>query len=261
MAHQGQDGVDHRAADGNASDEPLGREQVLAPHHLARQRLGDARGGGEHAPLGVEVGVAHVDLHEEAIELRLGERISPLLLERVLRRQHLEGPRQGMIASGDRDAAFLHGLEEGRLGARTGAVDLVRHQELAEHRPLDEAEGAASALVLLQHLRAQNVRRHEVGRALDALHVEPEHDAERLDEARLGEARHADEEGMPSRQECDKGLIDDLLLAENDLAQALAHRQHALAQVLDFGDEGGSRLVGGRGGLDDAQFAGSLLRV
>src|SRR3546814_7891166 len=59
------------------------------------------------------------------------------------------------------DAALLHGLQQGRLRARAGAVDLVGHQELAEHRTGNEAEGAAADLVLLQDLRPQDVGRSE----------------------------------------------------------------------------------------------------
>ena len=39
------------------------------------------------------VGIGHVDLQEEAVELRLGQRIGAFLLERVLRREHMEGAR------------------------------------------------------------------------------------------------------------------------------------------------------------------------
>ena len=56
----------------------------------------------------------------------------------------------GVVLAGDRDAALLHGLQQRRLGARTGAVDLVRHQQLAEHGTLDETEGAPSGFAFSQ---------------------------------------------------------------------------------------------------------------
>src|SRR3546814_10580767 len=65
----------------------------------------------------------------------------------------------------------------------------------------NEAKGAAAALVLLQHLGAENVGRHEVRRALHALVLEAEHRAEGLDQAGLGEARHADEQAMAAGQQ------------------------------------------------------------
>src|SRR3546814_6113887 len=87
----------------------------------------------------------------EAVELSLRQRIGAFLLQRVLRRQHMEGRRQHVRLARHRDAALLHRLQQSRLGARAGAVDLVGHQELAEHRTGNAAKGAAAALALLQH--------------------------------------------------------------------------------------------------------------
>jgi hypothetical protein len=50
---------------------------------------------------------------------------------------------------------------------------------------------------LLQHLGAENVGGHQVGRELHATRVEPEHRAERFDQLGLGEARHADSRPWP----------------------------------------------------------------
>ncbi len=84
--------------------------------------------------LGVAIGIVDVDFHQEAIELRLGQRIGTLLLERILCREHVERLRQIMPRAGNGDVLLLHGLQQRRLGARAGAVDLVGHQELREHR-------------------------------------------------------------------------------------------------------------------------------
>ena len=46
----------------------------------------------------------------------------------------------------------------------------------------------------LQHLGAEDVGRHQVGRELDAAGVEAEHDAHGLDQLGLGEAGHADQQ-------------------------------------------------------------------
>ena len=48
---------------------------------------------------------------------------------------------------------------------------------------------------------------------------------------------------MAARQERDQGLLDDLCLAEDDLADALAHEPETLAQRLDLGDEIRRRAV------------------
>jgi hypothetical protein len=73
-------------------------------------------------------GIGNVDLHDEAVKLRFGQRIGAFLLDRVLRGQHME--RLGRRArAGHGDVLFLHGLQQGRLRARAGAVDFVRHQQ------------------------------------------------------------------------------------------------------------------------------------
>ncbi|MEI9887364.1 MAG: hypothetical protein WDN08_12835 [Rhizomicrobium sp.] len=87
-------------------------------------------GGDQHLALGLLVGIADVDLQQEAVELRLGQGIGALLLQRVLRRQHMERLGQVVALSRHRDVALLHRLQQRRLGARAGAVDLVGHQKL-----------------------------------------------------------------------------------------------------------------------------------
>jgi hypothetical protein len=101
-------------------------------------------------------------------------------------------------------------------------------------------------VALLQHLRAQDVGRHQVGRELDALAFHAEHDAQRLDQLGLGEARHANQQQMTPRQKRNQGLIDDLLLAINDLADGAARLPQLAAQPLDIG-QGGKGVSVARG--------------
>ena len=67
---------------------------LVGVEHLFGARLGRAGGLEQHAPLGVAVGIDHVDLQEEAVELGLGEGIGAFLLERVLGGEHVERARQ-----------------------------------------------------------------------------------------------------------------------------------------------------------------------
>ena len=129
-------------------------------------------------------------------------------------------------------APLLHGLKQGRLGARAGAVDLVGHQKLGEDRALDEAERPAAAFGLFEDLGAENIGRHQVGRALDALILEAEHDAERLDQARLGQAGNADQQRVTPGQQRDKTLIDNVLLAEDDIANRLPGSDKHLTYII-----------------------------
>ncbi len=132
-------------------DQPVG-VQRRAHHVIVAGRRLD-----QDAALGVEVGIVHVDLQQEAIQLGFGQGVGAFLLDRVLRRQNMEGRGQVMAHTGHGDMALLHRLEQGRLGARAGAVDLVRHQQLGEDRPFEEAEGALPARAFVQHFRADNV--------------------------------------------------------------------------------------------------------
>ena len=101
-------------------------------------------------------------------------------------------------------------------------------KQLGEDRAGEEAEAALAGLAFLQHLGAENVGGHEVGRELDAPRVEPEHDAHGLDELGLGEARHAEQERMAAGQDGDERLLDDLVLAEDDRADRGLGRAHVI---------------------------------
>ena len=81
-------------------------------------------------------GEGDVELEEEAVELGLGERVGPLHLERVLRREDDERlvEREGLAAH--RDAVLLHRLEQRALRLGRGAVDLVGQDDVGEDGPL-----------------------------------------------------------------------------------------------------------------------------
>ena len=70
----------------------------------------------------------------------------------------------------------------------------------------------------LQHLAAEDVGGHQVGRELDAAGVEAEHGAERLDELGLGEAGNADQHAVAAAEHGDQRALDHQLLAEDDVA-------------------------------------------
>ena len=111
------------------------------------------------------------DLEQEAVELGLGQRVGAFVLDRVLRRGDQERPRQRMAHAVDRDLPLLHRLEQRRLGLRRRAVDLVGEQEVGEHRSLAERQLAAIAV---DHHRAGDVARHQVGRELHATRLHRE---------------------------------------------------------------------------------------
>ena len=126
-----------------------------------------------------------------------------------------------MALTGDRHVVLLHGLQQGGLGAGRGAVDFVRHQQLAEHGALQEAELAPAAFGLVQHLGADDIGRHQVGGELHALFIEAQHPAQRGGKLGLGKAGGAHQQGMPTAQNGDQHLLDHLVLAEDHPADGL----------------------------------------
>ena len=70
---------------------------------------------------------------------------------------------------------LLHRFQQRRLGLWRRPVDLVGEQHVGEHGSLQELEKAfPGAVVLLQHLRADNVAGHKIRRELDTVKVELE---------------------------------------------------------------------------------------
>ena len=83
------------------------------PRHRDHRRLGGARGGHEHVMFGLAIGITHIDLQEEPVQLRFRQGIGAFLFQGVLRRQNVERLGQGLGLAGDGDGMFLHGLQQG----------------------------------------------------------------------------------------------------------------------------------------------------
>ena len=181
----------------------------------------------------LEVGVVDVDLEQEPVEVRLGEREDTLLLERVLGRDHEEGVGQPVDAALDRDAPLGHRLEQRRLGARRGAVDLVREQDVREDRPLDELRLARARDVLADELGRRRVRRE-----LDAVEVCAEHIRGRAAEQRLRGARRAFQQHVAAGHRRDQQQLDGAALSDDDLAdlglRALPECRQGLVLIRDW---------------------------
>ena len=102
---------------------------------------------------------------EESVELRLGQRERPLVLDRVLGREEQERARDGARGAVDGHLPLGHRLEERRLGLRHRTVDLVDEHDVGEDRPRAELE-VPDALVVDR--QAGDIGRLEIRRALDA---------------------------------------------------------------------------------------------
>ena len=73
--------------------------------------------------------------------------------------------------------------------------------------------------ILDDHVGADDVGRHEVGRELDAGEVEVERLGERADEQRLAEAGHAFEQAMAADEQAGQHAVHDLVVPHDHAAQ------------------------------------------
>jgi hypothetical protein len=164
--------------------------------------------GGEHLGFLVGVRVAEGELDHEPVELGLGERIRPLVLDRVLRRDHDEGARELVRLIVDRHVPLLHALEQARLGLRGCAVDLVHEDDVREHRTRVELEARLS---LVEDVRADDVGGQQVDRALNARVFRGQRSSQRACEGRLADSRIVLDQDVSLRQEGDQDVSNDLV--------------------------------------------------
>ena len=72
--------------------------------------------------------------------------------------------------------------------------------------------------IVLDDFGAGDVGRHQVGRELDALEGQVERLGERAHHERLGQAGHADQQAVAAAEDRHQQLVEDLILADDDLA-------------------------------------------
>ena len=159
-------------------------------------------------------GVREADfhVHQEAVELRFGQRIGAFLLDRVLRGHHQEQRRQLVCAAPDADLALAHGFEQGRLNLGRGAVDFVRQHQVVEDRALLEHETAGFRAI---DFRTGDVGGQQVGGELDAMELCFDAFGKFFDGLGLGQARRALDQHVAVGKQGDEQALDEFFLAEN----------------------------------------------
>jgi hypothetical protein len=200
--------------------------------------------------------VADHELHHEAVDLRLGQRVGALLLDRVLRRQHQERVRQPPRVAGQRHLPFLHRLEQRRLHLRRRAVDLVGEHEVGEHRAFLDLPLARLRVV---DVRADEVGRQQVGRELDAPELPADRTRQRGHGERLGEARQALEQHVAVGEQGDQQAVEQGILADDDRSAGRAHGLQGLA--LGLGCVGRWRRRRSCGGVPGAKRRTTIPRA
>ena len=143
-------------------------------------------------------GIAELDRHQEAVELRFGQRIGADLLDRVLRGDDEERIRQLARLAVLRDLPLLHRLEQRALRLRRRAVDLVGEHDRVEDRARMEAERLRP---LVEDRHAEHVGRQEVARELDARVLEAERRRQRLRQRRLADAGDVLDQQVAAREQ------------------------------------------------------------
>ncbi len=189
--------------------------------------------------------VADDQLEQEAVELRLRERVGPLLLDRVLRRHDEERFLERVDLAADGDRVLLHRLEQRRLRLGGGAVDLVGEDDLREDRPALKFEDPFAVGAFHDDVRADDVGGHQVGGELDPVEIERECIGQRPHQKGLSQSGNALEERVaPDEQAC-QDAVDDLVVTDDDLADLgldlLIRRAECVGPGTHFGFGGGHR--------------------
>ena len=160
-----------------------------------------------------------MELHQESVELGLGQGVGPFVLDRVLGGEDPERVGEDDRLVADRDLAFLHRLQQGALDLGRGPVDLVRQDDRGHDRPGPDVESPGRRSV---DLGAGEVGREQVGGELDSPEGEVEGAGECPDRSGLGQPGNALDQDVAARQKGDdqpfqqRALADDLALEATD---------------------------------------------
>ena len=151
------------------ADKFLATNDFLAGDHRLDLRSKGAGCARDNLALLTLARVIHQHLEHEPVALRLRQRIGAFLFHRVLRSQHKERLIQRVRLAADCHRVFLHGLQQGRLRLGRAAVNLIGQDHLGENRAAREHQAATAFRIILNNLRAGDVRGHQVGGKLHAL--------------------------------------------------------------------------------------------
>src|SRR5713101_2228099 len=172
-------------------------------------------------------GIAHLDAHQKAVELRFRQGIGAVVLDGILRGDHEKRLRKRESLAVHGDLRFVHGFEKRGLRARGGAVDFV-----GENWPGTKFKFARFGIV---DADAEDVAGEQVRRELDALKAAMEGFCERLRESGFADSGNVFDEQVTAREQGNQRELDGVFLAVDGA------RDGALKLRDDLG--GGSRHV------------------
>ena len=154
--------------------------------------------------------IAQRKAQQKAIQLSLGKRKRPLHLHRILRSNDEERRLQRIGHAVCGHLAFLHALQQGRLGAWRSTVDLIRQKDLGEHCTFPKHEFAG--------FRVGDADTYQVGgqqirRELDAVKAGIQSVCQTPGKGSLSCAGNVIQQHMTAAQQRSQHLINNILFA------------------------------------------------
>ena len=163
--------------------------------------------------------VAESGADHEAVHLGFGKWIGAAEFDRVLSGDDEEQAIEIVACAIDGGLALGHGFEQGGLGARGGAVDFIREQDVGEDRSGTKAELLVGRV---EHGDAENVGGQQVGGELDAFEGGAGNGArDGFGEGGLAGAGDILDQGVAAGGEAGEDTADGVILADDDLSYGL----------------------------------------
>jgi hypothetical protein len=134
----------------------------------------------------------------------------------------------------DGDLVLLHRLQ--KAAWVLGGVRLISSARTTLAKIGTAAETQlprAGLLVFLDHLRAGDVRGHQIGRELNPVVRKIECIGQRVDHERLGEPGNSDQKAVPAREDRDQEFLEDRVLPDDHLAHLSLELGEGVFQPLD----------------------------
>ena len=183
-------------------------------------------------------------MKHESVQLGLGKGVGAFLLNGILCGEHKERLWQRIGACADSHPPFLHRFEQRGLCFWGRAVDLVGQHDVGKQRTLHEMEGSLTSLgVVLQHVGAGDVRGHQVGCELDPPKRQLQDLGNGAHQQRLGQPGNSLEQAMPTGEQRDQQLVNNLVLTDNRLADLFSHAGVGGRKLVDCLAAGRSFIV------------------
>ena len=142
-----------------------------------------------------------------------------------------------MSDAADCDLLFLHALKHRRLRLRRRAINLVRENDVGEHRPGQKLECTRTCrLVLGDDFRARDIARHQVGRELYAAELQRHRPRQRRDHHRFRQTGNTFENAVAAGEQRDQELLDHVILTDDHFVQLVAQSTIRLCKSTGGGD-------------------------